>query len=252
MRAVTALAVLLAALPPYRLPAQDSLAWRAAASYGFEAFTDSRSPWHAAMLALSRHGPRLTAIAQADAYRRFDITDVAAVADVYTVFRRGTYAEWRVQWAPDAEVVAQTEAGLELFHAPGRGWELSAGYRHGDYVASAVEIANASAAYYVRDWYLRLRGTAAFQSGSEGLSLSLLARRIGGNPDDLAEVQGGFGEDIVTLGPGAVDLAPTAFVAARWQRRLTTRFGCSATASWNRQEGIPNRAGLTVGVFTRW
>lgn len=244
MIALAALAVL--------LTTQDSLAWRATASYGFEAFTDSRSAWHAATLALSRHSPRLTAIAQADAYRRFDLTDVAAVADVYTVFRRGTYAEWRVQWAPDAEVVAQTEAGFELFHAPGRGWEVSAGYRHGEYVASAVDIANASAAYYVGDWYLRARGTAAFQSGSEGLSLSVLARRIGANPDDLAEVQGGFGEDIVTLGPGLVDLAPTAFVAARWQRRLTSRFGCSAAASWNRQEGIPNRAGLTLGVFTRW
>jgi len=244
MMAVTALALL--------LTAQDSLVWRAAGSYGFEAFTDSRSAWQAATLALSRHGPRLTAIAEADAYRRFDVTDIAAVADVYTVFRRGTYAEWRVQWAPDAEVVAQTEAGFELFHAPGRGWEVSAGYRHGKYVASAVDIANASAAYYVGDWYLRLRGTGAFQSGTQGLSFSVLARRIGGNPDDLTEVQSGFGEDIVTLGPGSVDLAPTAFVAARWQRRLTHRFGCSATASWNRQEGIPNRAGLTVGVFTRW
>ena len=244
MMALTALAVLLAA--------QDSLVWRAAASYGFEAFSDSRSPWHAATLALSRHTPSLTAIAEADAYRRFDVTDIAAVADVYTVFRRGTYAEWRVQWAPDAEVVAQTEAGLELFHAPARGWEVSAGYRHSDYAASAVDVAMAGAAHYVGAWYLRLRGTAAFQGGSEGLSFSFLARRIGANPDDLAEVQSGLGEEIVTLGPGLVDLAPTAFVAARWQRRLTSRFGCSATASWNRQEGIPNRAGLTVGVFTRW
>lgn len=234
------------------LTAQDSLAWRAATSYGFEAFTDSRSPWHAATLALSRHGSRVTAIAEGDAYRRFDITDIAAVADVYTVFRRGTYAEWRVQWAPDAEVVAQTEAGFELFHALARGWEVSAGYRHGEYAASAVDIANASAAHYTGNWYLRLRGTGAFQSGSQGFSFSLLARLIGGNPDDLAELQGGLGQDIVTLGPGSVDLAPTAFVAARWQRRLTTRFGGSVTASWNRQEGIPNRAGLTVGIFTRW
>ena len=244
--AVTVLAVLLAA------PLQDSLVWRAATSYGFEAFNDSRSPWHAATLALSRHAPRLTAIAEADAYRRFDITDIAAIADVYTVFRRGTYAEWRVQWAPDAEVVAQTEAGFELFHAPAREWEVSVGYRHGEYTASAVDLAMASAARYAGDWYLRLRGTGAFQSGSKGLSFSFLARRIGGNADDLAELHGGLGEDIVTLGPGSVDLAPTAFVAARWQRRLTSRFGCSVAASWNRQKGIPNRAGLTVGVFTRW
>lgn len=244
MMALTALTVL--------LTAQDSLPWRAAASYGFEAFNGSRSPWHAATLALSRHAPRLTAIAQADAYRRFDITDLAAVADVYTTFRPGTYAEWRVQWAPDAEVVAQTEAGLELFHAPGRGWEFSAGYRHAEYAASAVDVANASAAHYKGDWYLRLRGTAAFQSGSEGLSFALLARRIGGNPDDLAELQGGLGEDILTLAPGSVDLTPTAFVAARWQRRLSSRFGGSVTASWNRQQGIPDRAGLTVGAFTRW
>ena len=149
-------------------------------------------------------------------------------------------------------MVAQTEAGFELFHSPARGWELSASYRHGKYATSAVDIASASAARYAGDWYVRLRGTAAFQSGTQGLSFSVLARRIGGNPDDLAEVQSGFGEDIVTLGPGSVDLAPTAFVAARWQRRLTSRFGGSATASWNRQEGIPNRAGLTLGVFTRW
>jgi YaiO family outer membrane protein len=129
---------------------------------------------------------------------------------------------------------------------------LSAAYRHGKYAASAVDIAGASAARYAGDWYLRLRGTAAFQSGSHGLSFSVLARRIGGDPDDLTELHSGLGEDIVTLGPGSIDLAPTAFVAARWQRRLTRRFGCSATASWNRQEGIPNRAGLTVGVFTRW
>ena len=244
--------MLLTAIPPYRLTAQDSLSWRASTSYGFEAFDGPRDPWHAASLALSHHSPKLTVITQADAYRRFDVTDVGLVADVYTTFRRGSYAEWRVQYAPDAEVVAQLEAGFELFHAPARGWEFSAGYRYGEYAASVVNVAIAGAAHYTGNWYLRARGTAAFQGGTEGFSGSLLARWLGSNPDDLAEIQGGLGQDIVTLGPGLVDLTPTSFVAARWQRRLTTRFGLSVNGSWNRQEGIPDRAGLAIGVFTRW
>ena len=231
------------------LAAQDSTSWRASGSYGFEAFKD-RSPWQAAALGVTRRTPRLTVVAEGDAWRRFDQSDVAAVADVYTVFRRGSYAEWRLHWSPDADVVARTDAMLELYQATGKGFELSAGYRYGDYTNTNVDMANASLAKYAGDWYLRARGTLAFQGGATGFALGVLARRTFATADDLAEAQGGFGQEVVILGPGSVDLAPTAWFAARWQKRFASRWGGSIGGSWNHQEGIPNRAGLTFGLFS--
>ena len=249
-RALPYLAACLCLARALPVMAQDSTSWRASGSYGFEAFTEDRSPWHAASLNLTRKTPRLTVVGAVDSWHRFDITDVAAVADVYTVLRRGTYVNWRLHWGPGAEVVANTDAGIELYHEPGKGIELSAGYRYAAYTNSNVDLANASVARYTGDWYLRARGTLAFQGGATGFALGLLGRRTFATSDDLAELQGGFGQEIVTLGPGAIDLAPTAFVAGRWQKRFGARWGGSIGASWNRQEGIPNRAGLTFGVFT--
>ena len=232
------------------LRAQDSTSWsRASAAYGFEAFTKDRSPWHAVSAGVTFREPRSTSIAELALWDRFDQADAAVIGDLYRVLRRGTYVEVRLHFAPDADVVAQSDFLAELYQATGRGFEVSAGYRHMKYSSTDVHMANASVAKYTGDWYLRARGTAASQEGAPGFALGFLARRTFASADDLVEAQGGFGKEVVILAPGSFVLAPTANVAARFQRRLGEHWGLSISGSWNRQEGIPNRAGLTFGVF---
>jgi YaiO family outer membrane protein len=234
------------------LAAQDTVPWRAQLTVGSEAFTGSRSPWHAAGAVVSRRAGRHTVQAEVIGVRRFDLTDVSAGLEGYLPVAPRTYVDARLAAGPGADVIARVDIGVELFRGVGGGWEASAGWRQLSYAAADVGIAAASAAKYAGDWYLRARVTLAFQGGREGPGLSLLARRALGGADDLAEVQGGLGQEVVTLAPQVVDVARTAFLAARWQRRLGLRWGCSAAASWARQERIPDRAGLTLGLFSRW
>jgi YaiO family outer membrane protein len=243
---------MIAAVLALAFAAQDSVPWRVQVTYGVEGFVRDRAPWHAAAAAVSRRAGRHTLQVEVDGHSRFGLTDVTAGAEGYLVVAPRTYVDLRAVVGPGADVVARADLGAELYRGVGAGWELSAGWRRLAYAATDVGIASASAARYQGDWYLRARVSAAFQGGREGPGGALLARRTFGNADDLVEAQGGLGQEVVTLAPQVVDVVRTAFLAARGQRRMAARWGVSAAATWNRQDGIPDRAGLTLGVFSRW
>ncbi|MGH7561783.1 MAG: YaiO family outer membrane beta-barrel protein, partial [Gemmatimonadales bacterium] len=242
------LAVILVALP-----AQDTAAWRAGLSYVHERFTRDRASWNTLTAAATRKVRLHTFGAQVGTVERFDQTDGQLTAEAYLRLAPRTYAHVQGAVAPGADVIASSDLSAEVFRGVRGGWELSAGYRRMSFPIDAVDILSASVAAYRGWWYLRARAIAVPTAGSTGFSGGLTARRYFGRADRFAEVQGGGGKEVVLVGVGPmVELRSLGFVSARGEALLDRRWGVSGGLSWNAEEGIPSRYGLTVGLFTVW
>jgi YaiO family outer membrane protein len=233
--------------------APDTTDWRAGVSYGREVFTRDRADWQTLMAGAARKAGRHTFGVEAGSVERFGQRDLQLTGEAYLGLASGTSLHLRGAVAPGAGVIAKSDLSMELFRAVGGGWELSAGYRRMSFPVDVVDIFALSAAAYRGPWYLRARAIAVPTSGSTGLAGALTARRYLGRDDRFAEVQGGAGREVVLLGVGPeVDLRSTGFVAARAEVRLRERWGVAGGLSWNAEEGIPARFGITLGGFTVW
>ncbi len=227
-------------------------AWRAALSGGFEAFASLRTPWLAWLARVERRDRRGTIAAEAVLDRRFSLWDAGGAVDVYHVLWRRAYGNVRVVAAPGARVIPRLDASAELYQGVGAGIEVSAGYRRMSYPGGGVDLWGASVAKYAGDWYLRVRGVAVPQHGELGGSLGLLVRRYLGTPDDLVDLSGAAGKEVVTVGPGPLlEVRTSTELALRLQRFVTPRLGLSLTGTYAAEQGIPARTGLTVGVVRR-
>jgi YaiO family outer membrane protein len=241
------------------MAAPDSVAaprWRAGLTYGFEAFTRDRTTWHAASAQLSRRLAHGTLIGELLTARRFDRTDRGAAVDAYRTLWPRSYGNLRVQVAPGSDVLPRLDVAAEAFQSVTGGIEFSAGYRRMQYPHDHADLFSAGVAKYTGNWYLRARTTIVPKAGSTGVSASLAARRYLATPDDFLDVQGGLGEELLTVGTGPngpdVQVRANRFAAVRIQKLLTSRLGVSVGATFNGTDGFPDRRGLTVGVSHRW
>jgi YaiO family outer membrane protein len=230
--------------------------WRAGLTYGFEAFTRDRTTWHAASAQVSRRFSKGTLIGELLAARRFDLTDRGVAVDAYRTLRPRAYGNLRVQVVPGANVLPRLDvaAGHRLKRLGGV--EFSAGYRRMQYPHDHADLFSAGVAKYAGNWYLRARTTIVPKAGSTGISGALAARRYLATPDEYLDVQGGLGEELLTVGTGPngpdVQVRKNRFAAVRIQKRLTSWLGASLGATYNSTDGFPDRRGLTVGVSHRW
>lgn len=238
------------------VPDSAAAPWRAGLTYGFEAFTRDRTTWHAASAQVSRRFAHGTLIGELRSVRRFDLTDRAVAVDAYRALWPRAYGNLRVQFAPGADVLPRLDVATEAFQAVTGGIEFSAGYRRMQYAHDHADLFSAGVAKYVGNWYLRARTTIVPKTGTTGVSGSLAVRRYLATPDEYLDVQGGLGEELLTVGTGPngpdIQVRANRFVAVRLQKRLTSWLGASVGVTYNSTNGLPARRGMTIGVSHRW
>jgi YaiO family outer membrane protein len=227
-------------------------AWRAGLEYGFEAFTTSRAAWQTYTARVERKSARGSIALEAVDATRFSLWDQAAALDAYRTLWAHAYGNLRVSVAPGAQVLPRSDVTAELYQGIGRGWEASAGYRRMNYAGRGVDLWGASLGKYVGNWYVVARATAVPQSGRLGGGAWLLVRRYLQTADDYVDVSGGAGSEVATLAADSIAVSHTQFLAARAQHFVSPRVGLTLGATWNVQQGIPARRGLTFGAMYRW
>lgn len=249
MIASTVLTVLMAIQPP------DSAArptWYVATRYGIESVSGPLPSWQSWSVTTGIRSKRVSFLTDAIVTTRFGLTDVALAGDGYLVLRPGTYGNLRVQVTADPEILPQWEVAAELFHALARGWEASIGYRRIVSETEKVGIISGGMARYAGDWYLRLKATLAHHPGGASPGAALLIRGYGGDRDRFVELAGGYGNELVTLGPRSVVRRSAGSLSARGQTLLGAWWGANLGASFAADEGQPRRVGIAIGAFLRW
>ena len=244
------LPLLLAALLP-ATAGDTGQVWRASAGYGFEAFTAQRATWQAYQTRVERRFRDGSLALELGDASRFSLWDQTVTLDGYRTLWRRAYGHLALAVGPGARVLPRSDVSGEIHQGFAGGWEVSAGYRHMSFVGQGVGIWHASLAKYAGDWYLHARATAVPQAGKLGGGLALEARRYLATADDYLDVMGGAGNEVVTLASGPV-VAASRFLAGRYQGFFTRHLGATIGGTWNAQQGIPDRRGLTVGVLYRW
>ncbi len=236
------------------VPAADSGhgSWRAGLQYGFEDFTAARATWQTWTARVERRWAVGSLAFEAEDATRFSLWDQAAALDGYRTLWRHAYGNLRVSVAPGAQVLPRSDVTAEIYQGIAGGWEASAGYRRMGYAGNGVNLWGASLGKYAGDWYVVVHATAVPQSGKLGGGAWLLVRRYLATADDYVDVSGGAGSEVATLAADSVAVSHTRFLAANLQRFVTPRFGLTLGATWNAQQGIPNRRGLVLGVVYRW
>lgn len=196
---------------------------------------------------------------QALASRRFDTTDEAAIFDVYHDLWSGAYGNLRLAAAPGAEVLAQVDAGAELFQSFGNA-ELAGSFRYQSFEVTEVSTIGAAVGYYLGRWYLRPRTLVANVDESWSPFVAFTARRyFGDSGDNRVDLSLGMGEEVLEVaapssGAGPLDVITSGsrFLGVRGQRYLNGSLGLSLGASYSDYAEIPNRWGASLGVMTRW
>jgi len=237
------------------VPAADTAgrgSWRAGFQYGFEDFTASRATWQTWTGRVERRWASGSLAFEAEDATRFSLWDQAATLDGYRTLWRRAYGNLRVSVAPGAQVLPRSDVTAEVYQGLAGAWEVSAGYRRMGYAGHGVDLWGASLGKYVGNWYLVARATAVPQSGKLGGGASLLVRRYFATADDYVDLSGGAGSEVATLAADSVTVSATRYLAADWQHFVTPRLGLTLGATWNAQQGIPNRRGLMLGVLYRW
>lgn len=228
--------------------------WLAAASFGVETFTRDRDDWTQGQGSLGHRRGGWTGLAEVLRIRRFGETEVAGAVSSYFRLGRGTSGWARVQVAPDALVIAEVDAMGELEQSLGGGWTAAASYRRMSFAETAADIVGAAVNRYAGDWLLQGRGQVVMSGGRTGAGGRVNARRYHrGDPDRLVEAGFGLGQEVVVLGAGIpTALRSTRSASARIRWRLMGRWGVEVVGGWNREEGVPDRAGASVGMFISW
>ena len=248
------LLALLALVPP--ADSGNGLRWQGTLGYGFEAFTRDQATWQSASAQVGRRFDHGTVIGELLAARRFDLTDEGFAVDAYRTLWRGAYGNLRTQVDPGAEVLPRLDVAAEVFQNAKGGFEFSAGYRRMQYAGDHADLWTAGAGKYAGNWYLRARTIVVPRGGTTAVSVSLAVRRYFATADDYLDVQGGLGEELITLGTGPsgplVEVRRNRYLAATFRTFVTARLGVTVGATFNGTDGLPDRRGLTAGLTTRW
>lgn len=188
--------------------------------------------------------------------RRFDLWDDAFAIDGYVPLWSRAYANLRFQWAPDPDVLPESDMLVEPFQGFGDGWEASVFYRHMDFPEEKVDLYGGSLAKYLGRWYFRDRLTLTPAMGSTQASNAVAVRRYYGDAGSHVEIEGGAGETLVTLGPAGPDQVvehrTSRFATIKVWQNLVPRVGVILTLSYQDDEEAPIGRGAALEVVTRW
>jgi len=230
----------------------DTTVWTASLEYGFQAFTHVDAAWQTWTARFERRTAAGAIALEAGDATRFALWDQSLALDAYPKLWRRAYGNLRIGVAPGARVLPRSDVLAELYQGVGGGWEISGSYRRMSYPGQSVNLWGASIAKYLAHWYVVARATAVPQAGKLGGGAWLTVRRYLATTDDYLEVSGGGGSEVVTLAADSVTVNTSQFLAARLVQYLTVRVALTAGATWNVQQGLPARRGLSLGLGYRW
>ena len=226
--------------------------WFASANYSYSEVSDGRAPWHRTSLIAGRRGQTGALLAEALQVTRFGSGGEALAMSVYRELWARSYANVRLQYAPEGDVLPGFDGSVELFQGFPSGLEFSAAYQARAYPEQRVHLGTLGVGAYIGSWYLRSRTTLFSLAGEVGVVEAAYFRRYWKAPSDYFEIQGGLGRGVELIGAGSlVDVTRTAFVGARVQRYLTNHLGASITLSYSDDDFFER---LTVGtaLLVRW
>ncbi|MBI3269588.1 MAG: YaiO family outer membrane beta-barrel protein [Planctomycetes bacterium] len=244
--------------PPERLP--ETVTWSAGAKYASREFLRSkdfgdRQDQHTYTISLQRRFDWGSATLEGIESHKFGLSDEAVALDSFVDLWDRSYGNVRVQYDPDHEVFAETDARLEIFQGFGSGWEASGNYRRLDAPDLGVDLFGVSLAKYLGNWYLRTAAT--FSDGGTIVNHSLqqfFRWYYLGNGDDFVELGGGWSESVEILdeAAGRKDIREGHFVGIRSEKFVTEHLGFSLSTDYSHDEHSPASWGLSLGVNYRW
>ncbi|HEY0994831.1 MAG TPA: YaiO family outer membrane beta-barrel protein [Gemmatimonadaceae bacterium] len=224
-----------------------------AAEVGYTDFSDDTDPWQVGSLSIGRRTDAGPVIARVNRARRFDRSGAQLEFDAYPRLSPTAYIYLNAGWS-ESPVFPHWRAGGELYGAPARGVELSAGYRQLRFTGVSVNLLTGSAGLYRGDYWVAVRPFLRLDAGARDLSASLVARRYFSGADDYVGVVLGAGAtprdaradvDLLSTRHGAVS------AGVQGSRPLASRVTATWAATGERerfQAGVSRtRVELTLG-----
>ncbi len=228
-------------------------AWSMSAVHGFSRFSSDRPAWRTDAVVVRRHVPRRSTYSvELGLVGRHGEDDPFMALDMYRNFGSRTYGNLRLAVSPGARVIPRSDIFLEAFHAPGNGWEFSAGYRRADYVNSGANTWLVGAGKYIGNWYLRARQSATQVDGSMGYAILGTVRRYFGTSDGFVGFTVAKGREIVAF-PGTTNVeARNSLSGSIFYQRSIGRGAGIRVGLEGVDDGDLSRWGVTTGVLWNW
>lgn len=182
--------------------------WQLTTTHLHDRFSDDRTSWDETQITLERRTAAGSFLVRAARAARFGLTDTQVELDLYPRLRAGTYAYVNAGVAPAETLYPGYRIGLEVYHALGRGFEASAGFRHLGF-ARATTLCGGTLTKYEGDWMLTGRLDVACGSGGGAISTYVTVRRsFGSTGRSHVSVRYGHGrtrEDVRSVGDTLLD-----------------------------------------------
>jgi len=189
--------------------------------------------------------------------RRFDQADPYVEADLYLDLWPKAYFNFRLGVSPDADVLADVDAHLELYQAIIYALELSLSYRriHFDRCCEAdVNIFGASAAKYVGNFYFVLRGGVVRKESTARLAPTILGAGrwyFSSKIDTFIELGASF-EQMIERVSTSDEARNSAEIYVRAEAFPWTNFGFALKTNAALLERVPPRLGGGGALMARW
>lgn len=166
--------------------------YSATLSYRYDHFRDIFDPWKFTEFGLSRQTPYGSLIGRVQYAQRFGSSGTQFNLDAYPSISNGLYAYVSGGYS-EGSIYPRYRFGLSLYKSLPGSFELEAGIRYLDFVASQTDIYTASLTKYLGSYLFTLR--TYFVPGPQGNSKSFsgVARRYFGDANTYLSITGGFG-----------------------------------------------------------
>jgi YaiO family outer membrane protein len=231
-----------------------TVVWQATAAAGLDHFSADRSlwpDWQIYQAAIQRRGRGGSIGLETQRTHRFGQWDQSFVVDGYRELGSRTYGNLRVLATPNAKILPRSDVSGTLYRALSAGWEASLGGRHMEFNDGRTTIVSAGLARSFSIYYARVAASVLVDDGAASSFSGALRRSP--DPNDLIEVGGGAGREVVSIGStGAIDVRRSASAYFRGEHYFSWSWGMNGAATLNTARGIPTRTGLQLGLLRRW
>lgn len=205
--------------------------YSASMAYSLDAFDSTFSPWSNLSFSFSRKFPYGSVIFSVNGARRFDKETVQLELEAYPKITKKTYL-WIDGGASNGSLFPTSRLGLEVYTAPSKTYEASAGMRHLNFSANNANIYTASIGKYMGRWYVSARPYYSRKNGNNSYS---------GNVNIKRYFKDGVNYFGVTLGSGST---PSESIFAFDTARLDSN---SLGLEWQRGVGPASFLKLNFG-----
>ena len=253
-------------VPEAQLPSKT---WQAGAFYGLQSFNTDRPNW--TIFGASIQHRFRDGVINIEAFRAerifngmtipspgnpsvpvvINLIDTGVTFDGYFGLWKGAYANTRVQLVADADVLPIFDATFEAFQSLSNNWEVAASLRRMSFPGFSIRFFGLAGAKYLPNWYLRAKVTMLNRAEGNALQGSLMARRYFGGSDNIVELQSGYGNEVVAVSAGEVDLRTSWFLLLKGQLFFTDHFGAYLITTINNEAGLRYK-GFVAGILYRW